>query len=512
MSNFDPLTLACEDWFATPLCELPDALRQRVEKEFAPMPWDHLSAEQRRSVALQLDYQHDPATEKAREDWWVFFNRMSALEAELAREGASDRVNLDELLDGSGRLKNIRDQIRRMKARERHAKDNYYPQRRVPVPELAPGKYMAYPKALHHLRERLGSTPEELAAWVWLGPDTGGLAAYLNVNELDPPPRFNFGVLPLFGTAGEEDADYVAPLMGCWFSSDDVANFQPADRFITGKVLIERWSSIPGLKVEPFIRAKIQESRLLDLHPIYGGTQAGSSNADHLPPMTEGLFRLADVEEIEAEDFGDLPDLGSDANPPEAATEAAPTPEPRTWQTEFLSLANLAPEEIRIALVGDTAEAGLAGNNMLEVSARDVTKRIPLASLGLTDRRSGSLNSQGAILVGMAGGMKLAASNENSAKITRLRKVFRSCFGVQDPVFPYNDTDGWAPRFQIVDRRGASADRARLDAESKTVSLDQLLDGGARGVAGSLIAEDDSEAKGDAADQWLRENDPKAKC
>jgi hypothetical protein len=37
---------------------------KRVVQEFFPMPWDKLSADQRRSVALQLDYQHDPAMEK----------------------------------------------------------------------------------------------------------------------------------------------------------------------------------------------------------------------------------------------------------------------------------------------------------------------------------------------------------------------------------------------------------------------------------------------------------------
>jgi hypothetical protein len=60
MSSFDSLALALEDWFDTPLADLPDALRKRVVQEFFPMPWDNLSADQRRSVALQLDYQHDP--------------------------------------------------------------------------------------------------------------------------------------------------------------------------------------------------------------------------------------------------------------------------------------------------------------------------------------------------------------------------------------------------------------------------------------------------------------------
>ena len=256
MSTFDSLTLAFEGWFDRPVNDLPEALRLRAEHELKSCPWEDLSPEQRRTVTLQLDYQHDPATAREREYWWDFFHRMSALESELERHGSNDRVNLDELLAGGGRLKDIRTQIDRMKAREREAKDRYYPQRRVPVRDLAPGKYMAFPKALRHLRQRLGSTAEELAAWVWLGPEHGGLTAYLNVNELDPPPQFNFGALAIFGTACEQDADYVSPLMGCWFNSDDVANFQPANRFITGKALIERWSLVPDLKVEAFILRK----------------------------------------------------------------------------------------------------------------------------------------------------------------------------------------------------------------------------------------------------------------
>jgi hypothetical protein len=63
-----------------------------------------------------------------------------------------------------------------------------------PVPEPTQTvRYIAYPKAMHQLAARLGATPEELAAWVWVGPGQGGIAAYVNANELDPPPRFHFG-------------------------------------------------------------------------------------------------------------------------------------------------------------------------------------------------------------------------------------------------------------------------------------------------------------------------------
>ena len=85
MSDFHALTLALERWFTTPLGDLPDALRQRVEKEFAPMPCDQLSAEQRRTVALQLDYQQDPTTEQDRQFWWDHDHHQVELKAQIAQ-------------------------------------------------------------------------------------------------------------------------------------------------------------------------------------------------------------------------------------------------------------------------------------------------------------------------------------------------------------------------------------------------------------------------------------------
>ena len=89
---------------------------------------------------------------------------------------------------------------------------------------------------------RLGATPEELAAWIWNGPQDGGIAAYMNANELDPPPRF-------FYTPGSDNQDYIAPSMGCWFKVEDIDQFEPADRYITGSALIERWSQRPAFLI-----------------------------------------------------------------------------------------------------------------------------------------------------------------------------------------------------------------------------------------------------------------------
>ena len=163
---------------------------------------------------------------------------------------------------------------------------------------VPPTSFIPYPKALKSLGDRLTATPEELAAWVFMGAKHGGLAAYTDANELAPPPRFYYD----YGIG--DNFDYLIPLMACWFGADDIASFQPTDRFITGKTLIERWKALPGIHAEAFIRAKIAESRLNDLHPICGGTQGTSPNDETLPPLESALFVLSEVEAIENEDFG----------------------------------------------------------------------------------------------------------------------------------------------------------------------------------------------------------------
>lgn len=151
------------------------------------------------------------------------------------------------------------------------------------------------------LQQRINASPEEMAAWVWMGPKDGGLAAYLNANNLDPPPRF------FYDLGDGQTSDYLSPLMACWFLKIDIVHFQPADRFITGKTLIERWSEHPGIQPVPFIRAKIREDRLFDYHPIFGGTRgsfSGEPDYDFFPSIETGLFPMSLIKAIEDIDFG----------------------------------------------------------------------------------------------------------------------------------------------------------------------------------------------------------------
>ena len=319
MADFDSLTWALEAWFDRPLGELPEALRQRVQQEFFPMPWDQLSADQRRSVALQLDYQHDPATEQDQKFWWDFFERVGGLKKQVAEWEAVATPTAAELATKEGRLAELQQELTRMEAQKRAARGDYFPERphskgqEKPHISPSPGaRYIPYPKAMQQLVQRLGASPEELAAWIFMGPERGGIAAYVNANELDSPPRFSYAYF--VGTS-----DYIAPLMGCWFKADDVEQFVPADRYIVGAALIERWNKRPGLRAEAFIHAKIAESRLMDIHPIYGGTRGTFSEQSDWPGLDSGLFPLAHVLQIEAEDFDTAIETDSFAKAAEVA-------------------------------------------------------------------------------------------------------------------------------------------------------------------------------------------------
>ncbi len=300
-SEFTSLTIALDGFFDTRFEDLPDALRQRVRQEFFPVSWIGLSARQRREFTLQMDYQHDPDTENERQHWWDFFERMREVKDQIAKWETIATPTASDLALRESRLSELRSQLAQMEAHQRQARGDYLPQRptdKANLPTAEALRYIAYPKAMVQLETRLGATVEELAAWIWRGPADGGLTAYMNANELDPPPRFYY-------TVGSENPDYVAPLMACWFSSAEIDQFSPTERYMTGQALIDRWSDRPSLHAVAFICAKIAESRLLDIHPISGGTRGTFAEHSDWPPLESGLFALSEVENIENADFGE---------------------------------------------------------------------------------------------------------------------------------------------------------------------------------------------------------------
>lgn len=84
MDNFKPLTKALEKWFDKALCDLPEELRDRVEDEFFPMPWDRLSPGNRRKICTQIDSYDDPSLEAVRQHFSKLADTVTNLEASIA--------------------------------------------------------------------------------------------------------------------------------------------------------------------------------------------------------------------------------------------------------------------------------------------------------------------------------------------------------------------------------------------------------------------------------------------
>ena len=340
------------------------------------------------------------------------------------------------------------------------------------------------------------------------GPEDSGLRVYTNANELDPPPEVRFD--PSLGG----DPDYLSPLMECWFREQDILDFIPDERYMTGAALIERWSGHPKIQPEAFIRAKIRESRLLDIHLVWGLTQGSMSGDEWYPPMSSGLFELSKIEAIEKEDL-DFTESDTSETTVDDQTGSDLAPDANLRETTdpcavFREMENLAADEVTIAFVGDRNEDGLAPNYMLEISARDLRKRVALATLELIDKRNNELNLQGGILLGFARNPVLPRGNKNSKRISRLRGSLSDCLGLHgDPFEDCKLRGGWQPRFQIVDRRGAADERAKREGERRKESFEQVTARGSQ-LADTNDAMGSSDHEEDAADAWLRANDPES--
>ena len=180
--------------------------------------------------------------------------------------------------------------------------------------------YISCENALAILVAKWQATKEELAAWVFLGPEQGGLAAFLDAYQITPPRQFFYPYC-----AGCED--YLWPLSLWWFRQNDIEQFVPADRYITGASLIERWSTLKSSLPEDYIIARVRESRLVDMHPTFGGTRATFNDplpGLSYPPVESGLFSIKQIEALEVEE-GITPstDNRHDKTPPPVA--APPT-------------------------------------------------------------------------------------------------------------------------------------------------------------------------------------------
>lgn len=309
MGDFNPLTCALQSWFDSDFADLPEAVQERVKQEFFASPWADFTPSDRRAIAAGLDYLNDPATEAEREFCLKLVLQKDALDKKIAEWESAPASTPTELAEKETRLGELIKLRSRMEHQALYRAFLYVPECKrsdcknsTAISNRGEFEYLPFPKAYHLLSKRMTATTEEIAAWVFLGPENHGISAYLNAGESAPPTRFRYSYDGV-------NSDYIGPLMACWFRADQLAAFQPRCRYITCPALIERWSKkieIPNFDVHAFIRAKIAESRLNDIHPLTNLTQWCAD--ENFPPKKEALFELTHIEEIERHDFGFISD------------------------------------------------------------------------------------------------------------------------------------------------------------------------------------------------------------
>lgn len=173
-------------------------------------------------------------------------------------------------------------------------------------------------------------------------------------------------------------------------------------------------------------------------------------------------------------------------------------------RADFLALENLSASEVNIEFA-----AGDSGGVVLNVSAREVTRRMTLIEFDLFDHRKANMNTRGVVMLEWAiGGERVSASRRGMPKqIERLRKALKSTLGIIDNPIRHEDGIGYVPVFTITDRRNAADHRAKREAERRKESLEELQERGMQlsGIEGTDYSyETDEEMAGDSADKWLK--------
>lgn len=119
MNDFVSLAKTLEGYFDKPLKELPNALRERVLRDFSEVPrgsspqaiWDELPLEQRRYRAEEWDCHNDPAMAEDMEYWKTKREKMFPIEKRLAQWEATACKTAIDLDIKEKRIEALREEL-----------------------------------------------------------------------------------------------------------------------------------------------------------------------------------------------------------------------------------------------------------------------------------------------------------------------------------------------------------------------------------------------------------------
>lgn len=281
------LSSLLDGWFETSLTKLPDDLQQVVNEMYMPITWEMIDAAGRRNLAAQIDAEIVPQLIEESEFWFNLAACNMDLQAEISAIRASQGGGETQLR----KINELETEERRLRLVYRRPDIGHLLARPTQNIQVMEG-LIPFSEAGRLLTDRFDATLNELAAWMVFGDSP--LPGYLKVQDVTQCSRL---ILPrVFSSFDLEDA-----LIASWFVQADLVNFVPDERYISGAELLDRWNPYFSRHAAAFIVAKVAELRLTDLHPIAGISQATVPHEPMLPALEEAVFRLSEVESIEAE-------------------------------------------------------------------------------------------------------------------------------------------------------------------------------------------------------------------
>ena len=125
--------------------------------------------------------------------------------------------------------------------------------------------------------------------------------------------------------------------------------------------------------------------------------------------------------------------------------------------------------------------------------------------IGFFDKRKNLPNSLAGILIGLSKRKKFPATKtlepKDKTAISKLRKSLVKLTGLEgDPFIPFNEADGWKPRFKLIDDRRNADERAKGNAKHEPFDANKNYED-------PYGPTSDFEEENDEADKFLRNKD-----
>lgn len=122
-------------------------------------------------------------------------------------------------------------------------------------------------------------------------------------------------------------------------------------------------------------------------------------------------------------------------------------------------------------------------------------KRCPFQEIGFLDKRKNLPNHLAGLLIGLSERKKFPATKTLAPKdktaISKLRGALKKLTGLEnDPFIPFNEADGWKPRFKLIDDRRNADERAKKNVKYEPLDANKEYEN-PNGPASDFEEEDD---------------------